>query len=490
MKIKIYSLIVLFTCFAYVSAQAWGTDVQVSTVAPQGATSVVANAGGILYASVPQASLNPSGALSIYESTDNGANWMQLNVGAGSPGQIIVKSKMLVTGINQVVCMYLLNDTVYTLDISTGVSIAFTVIAARDFDAAASFSGNAIYLYVDEASTTSIKRYSSTDGGLTWTGSTATVASNAAFPKVYMSGTRLYLAYYGPLQSDTTRSVVRSTYYNETTPGTLVSVAGSFMDIVTGITNQKHQIQHAAVNGVVWFFWTEGTGPSLLKCRVSLDGGDNYGTEFVVAGSATMDVKRFDANHYSNPVSSGIQVSYYADSVQAGAPDPFTESIVYSSADITNSQIFSAPQRVSDFTVDASDPAFNITIITYMHSLTVVAGVLWVQSSGFGSSLYYDASNSIVTGIAEGKKDDNFSFSVYPNPVEENLTLDLQIIQAGEVQIDLRDINGRILVHQQSGFLNRGSEQMTLDLSAFSSGIYFLTLSDEKSTYNRKIVKY
>lgn len=489
MKLKIYLLALVFICFEKSPLFAWAVDVELSSGEPEGATSVVSNAAGILYASVAQTSLNPTYALSIYESTDNGATWTQLNVGAGAPGQVIVKSKMLVTGLNNIVCLYLLNDSVYTLDISTNVSTAFTLLAARDFDAAASLTGNGIYLFIDELSTKNIRRYGSTDGGLTWAGSSALVTGDGAFPRIYMSGTRLHLAYYGPLLSDTTASVVRSANYDETTPGSLTSVSSSFQDIVTNTSVHKHQFQHVDVVGTVWFFWTEGDAPSVLKCRVSSDNGGLYGTEFIVAGSSTMDVRRFDAKHHTNTITSGVEIAYHADSLQAGVADPFTESIAFTAADISGPQNFFTPQHLSDWTVDASRESFNITLITYFYNFSGASGVLWVENSGSGNSLYYDASSSTVTAVNEVFDGINFSLETYPNPVNESLNLDLQIIKAGEFQIELRDLNGRTLIRQDVGYLNKGREHLKLDLSEISPGIYFVNFSDGTSILNRKIIK-
>ncbi|HNQ60835.1 MAG TPA: T9SS type A sorting domain-containing protein [Bacteroidia bacterium] len=489
MKLKNYSLFVFFLFININLVFSWATDVEVSAGEPQGATSVVANAGGILYASVPQTSLNPSYAMAIYESTDNGASWTQLNVGAGGPGQVIVKSKMLVTGLNNIVCVYLLNDTIYTLDISSNLSTAFTLIAARDFDAAASLSGNGLYLFVDELTTNNIRRYGSTDAGLTWGGSSALVTGNGASPRVYMSGTRLHLSYFGPILSDTTLSIVRSANYDESIPGSLTSVSSSFQDIVTNVSVHKHRIQHVDVGGTVWFFWTEGDSPSVLKCRVSTDNGGTYGTEFTVAGSATMDVRRFDAKHHTNTITSGVEIAYYADSIQAGAADPFTESIAFTSADISGPQSFFTPQILSDWTVDASRESFNITLITYFFNFSGASGVLWIEDSGSGNSLYYDASSSTVNAVNKVMENINFTFFAYPNPVNESVNLNLQIIEAGDFQIELRDLNGRRLIKKDVGYLNKGVEHFMLDLSEIGAGIYFINFINEHSIINRKIIK-
>lgn len=486
MKLKIYSIICLFLILNMNKTFAWGFDVEVTTAIPQGTSSVVANSAEILYASVPQTSLNPSSALSIYQSTNNGETWTQLNVGGGNPGEIVVKSKMLVTGTDVVVCVYQIADKIFTLDIASGVVSPFTTIDASDFDAAASPNSNSIYLYVDQALNNNIRRYSSNDAGATW-GSPALATTSGANPKIYMTGTRLYLSFYGTPQSDVQLSKIVIAIYNETGIATLTS--GTFQDIVTNITVRKHQFQPVTVNGTVWFFWTEGTSPSVLKCRTSSTNGTTYNPEFVVSGSSTMEVQVFDAKHYANSISSGAQVAYYADSIQAGAPDPFTESIAFTTADISNAEIFSSPQQVSDFTVDASSSAaFNISLVGYFYSFSPASGVLWVEDSGSGNRLHYDASSSIVNGMNDAVAE-NYSLSIFPNPVQQMLNINLSAHKSGNFQLELRDIKGQLLLQTNTSDLSAGNHEMNIDLSSLSSGIYFLGVNDGENSIRQKIVK-
>ncbi len=488
MKKNYFLLLTAFYFFSISAALAWGLDVAVNATNPRGQTSVVATSDGTLYASVPEISLNPTYAMSIYQSNDNGATWQQLNMGGGSPGQIVLKSKMLVTGNDTVVCVFQISTDIYTLNIMTGVLSSFTTLSAHDFDAVASPNNNSIYLFVDASANSNLNRYSSTDAGLTWTGSTALVSGDAARPRVYMSGTRLFLAYFGSLQSDVALSKIVTAYYNETGVGTLVSVGGSFQDIVTSTTIRKHQFQPVDVGGNAWFFWTEGTSPSVLKCRISLDGGLNYGAEFVISGSPTMEVEVFDAKHFTNPVTSGVQLAYYADSVQSGTADPFTESIQFSSADILSPQTFSSPQQISDLTVDASSANYNVTLVTYVFSFSEASGILWVEDDGNISSLYYDASSSIVNGVGSLNAAE-FSCRIFPNPFKSELNISWESNQTIDCCIRLMDVNGRILFRRDGGFPVNGKQELKLDFPELAAGVYYLGVGDARQVHYKKIVK-
>ncbi len=485
---KLHSFIFILLFTTQVSS-AWNVDVEVSSVAPEGASSVIATSGGVLYASVPHTSLNPSFALSIYESTDNGANWTQLNTGGGSPGQNVAKSKMLVTGTGEVLCVYSIGTGIYTLNIASGMVYPFTTLAAADFDVAASPTHNALYLFVDAATTDNLNRYSSSDGGQTWTGTSALVAGDAAQPKVYMSGTRLYLTYYGALQTDIKTSKIVHAIYAESGGGNLSSLS-VFQDIVPNNTIRKSHFQPVGVDlsSLVWFIWTEGSSPSVLKARISFDNGVNFGTEFIIAGDANISIERFDARHFYNIIGNGVQIAYYADSVQPGAADPNTESIRYITAQQSSPQVFSSPSLVSDHTVDGSSDNFNPVTVFYLYNLSETAGVLWVQDDGTGSSLFYDASSSIVS-VDEYEALKDQAIKVYPNPCTSDAFTHLKDYSGKKGTLEIFDLNGRLVQSGQIGETGPGDQEIRLDLSGIIPGLYQIRISTEENVQYGRIVK-
>lgn len=485
---KLPALLFLMLISAQLSF-AWNVDVEVAGVAPEGAASVVATSGGVLYASVPHTSLNPSYALSIYESADNGASWTQLNIGGGSPGQTVEKSKMLVTGTGEVLCVYRIGTGIYTLNIASGMVYPFTTLTAADFDVAASPTHNALYLFVDADTTDNLNRYSSSDGGQTWTGTSALISGDAAQPKVYMSGTRLYLSYYGALQTDVKTSKIVHAIYSESGSGNLSSLS-TFQDIVPNNTIRKSHFQPVGVdvNNLVWFIWTEGSNPSVLKARVSLDNGVNFGTEFTIAASAGMNIERFDAKAFYNIIGSGVQIAYYADSVQSGAADPFTESIHYITAQQSAPEVFSSPSTVSDHIVDGSSDNFNPVTVFYLYNLSETAGVLWVQDDGTGTSLFYDASSSIVS-VTEYSGVQHHGLSVYPNPAGNEAFVNLNEYSGKSGIIELLDLNGRLVQSKEIDAGGARNPVIRLDLGGVNPGLYLIRFSDRETVHYGRFVK-
>ena len=70
-----------------------------------------------------------------------------------------------------------------------------------------------------------------------------------------------------------------------------------------------------------------------------------------------------------------------------------------------------------------------------------------------------------------------FSLSkVYPNPVKDIVTVEIQTAVAGDIQINLYNILGVQVKVWDSIYLSQGDQQIRLDLSFIKSGVYILKI--------------
>jgi hypothetical protein len=94
-----------------------------------------------------------------------------------------------------------------------------------------------------------------------------------------------------------------------------------------------------------------------------------------------------------------------------------------------------------------------------------------------------------VASVAE----DNISdISVYPNPFDSKILIDLNLAQAEKVTIRLQDVNGRTVGVIYSGELSAGRQQISWNAdskAALSAGIYFLHIQADSMHRIEKIVK-
>jgi len=89
--------------------------------------------------------------------------------------------------------------------------------------------------------------------------------------------------------------------------------------------------------------------------------------------------------------------------------------------------------------------------------------------------------------ISDIKNPLSFNF-VAPVPVIDAAQVSFNSLSEGEINIQLHDVTGR-LVNSQVIMAISGSNNFVLDLAAVSSGIYFLTLTNDSDIISTKLVK-
>jgi hypothetical protein len=78
--------------------------------------------------------------------------------------------------------------------------------------------------------------------------------------------------------------------------------------------------------------------------------------------------------------------------------------------------------------------------------------------------------------------------NVYPNPASENVTIELNISKAMDVQIRLMNITGQVIWSENEAQLS-GVSSKTIDLKTIAAGMYQLQISTNEGVLNKKIIK-
>ena len=78
---------------------------------------------------------------------------------------------------------------------------------------------------------------------------------------------------------------------------------------------------------------------------------------------------------------------------------------------------------------------------------------------------------------------EKFAFSVFPNPMKDNGTININLIEASEIRLDVVNILGEVNFTKLLS-LNSGNNSINLDVNNLNNGIYFahLTLGSETKT--------
>lgn len=136
--------------------------------------------------------------------------------------------------------------------------------------------------------------------------------------------------------------------------------------------------------------------------------------------------------------------------------------------------------------------------------MTNVTSSFWVDnfrykfsfSGGGGNNFYLDniniyegaPSDDLVDGTAEVVENIGINgLSVYPNPVEDELSVDFTIANAQEVILLVQDISGKI-VQQHKINANEGSNLVLMDTQKLSSGVYFIEVKSTGTRQTRQFV--
>ena len=80
---------------------------------------------------------------------------------------------------------------------------------------------------------------------------------------------------------------------------------------------------------------------------------------------------------------------------------------------------------------------------------------------------------------------DNSSFKVFPNPVSSLLNVDFDLLEVSDVNMQLLDMNGRVIL--SSDIKNASAIHEQLNVQGLSSGIYNLNIRTPKQSKNVKV---
>lgn len=99
-----------------------------------------------------------------------------------------------------------------------------------------------------------------------------------------------------------------------------------------------------------------------------------------------------------------------------------------------------------------------------------------------GPSIYIRFSLTYLTSIGE-HKNTNVSFNLYPNPANNQVTLDFDKGFNQNLSIEIKDILGKQI---ETLAVNASAKKLKLDLSSYSKGIYFISVLDNQQRVKTK----
>lgn len=119
------------------------------------------------------------------------------------------------------------------------------------------------------------------------------------------------------------------------------------------------------------------------------------------------------------------------------------------------------------------DPAYKHPLFQVIYNVVTVMG----NTTTVKMVRTHDPnSNSIVEPTKENL------FSVFPNPAKNNITV--QYRNTTTAHITISDITGKVvLLHQING-----NKPNSIDISHLDKGMYFISVSNEKENFTKKLI--
>jgi hypothetical protein len=91
-----------------------------------------------------------------------------------------------------------------------------------------------------------------------------------------------------------------------------------------------------------------------------------------------------------------------------------------------------------------------------------------------------------LTGISDQLANDNVS--VYPNPVQDILTIDFANAYVGEINVEVSNVSGQVILNRLVDKHNQ-SMNIDIDMGQFEKGVYFINFITDEHSVVKSIVK-
>jgi hypothetical protein len=133
-----------------------------------------------------------------------------------------------------------------------------------------------------------------------------------------------------------------------------------------------------------------------------------------------------------------------------------------------------------------SEPTYSITGLSVGTQISTYLKAVCDISSGFASN-WVSQNYTVVSGARVGQVPAPFISTVFPNPTEGILNINLQSDQEQMMAVSLIDNFGKVIFTQnENAFI--GELSYRLDLSSYAKGVYYLRLVSGKSVRNERVI--
>jgi len=152
-----------------------------------------------------------------------------------------------------------------------------------------------------------------------------------------------------------------------------------------------------------------------------------------------------------------------------------------------NALSFTLSELDSDF--DFSNLAYgNYIVYAEVVGITTEPGMVSLSAENPTATIdILITPNGVTTGLNE-LNNVQVSGDIYPNPVGSSARMDLNILEASQIEMLLLNQMGQIL-QSTNEYMNQGINKVELNTESYPSGVYFIQISSQKTTITQKFIK-
>jgi PKD repeat protein len=158
----------------------------------------------------------------------------------------------------------------------------------------------------------------------------------------------------------------------------------------------------------------------------------------------------------------------------------------------TDNTLVTAPNHLGYFTPESDE--WNEAYIDNISELYLIENfrIKFEFIAGEGNNIYIDDINIFdptTVGINEVNKD-ALNFSVYPNPVKDQVNVQFNLLHNTDVMGEVFDISGRKITTLFDASYSVGKNQLNFDTSDWNAGVYLVKISLEGESFVEKVIKH
>ena len=117
------------------------------------------------------------------------------------------------------------------------------------------------------------------------------------------------------------------------------------------------------------------------------------------------------------------------------------------------------------------------------------AAVFYSLGSQIHTRMNFDPQLLIDASVKTIENNDLSIGNLFPNPTNGKTTINYSLTNSTTVTVKVVDVTGKIVYSSNEGTQNNGSHKLNIDTSAFTNGVYYVTVSTDETQVTKKMIK-